>query len=771
MESIEVEQLSKLAPLAAPLTPAPEGEVLTPDQWKTLISICEVFVPSVQPADSSNKNTLTVPNIEGIISQYQPYLSEDASEELLRTYLQESFASIANVHEIVRRTFVKSVPKSGRDGLSFIFSALNTTPGSLLLTGSTTPIHQQPLSARTLIICKWANSYIPLLRTLHRTFAGLSRQVWLQHTPTLHRLLDFPTTPKNIERNPSYPFQFHDFTSSSKPTNLSFDAIIVGSGCGAGVTASALSRAGMKVVVLEKSYHFDSSYYPMTHASAEENLYESMGVIASDDASIYLKAGSNLGGGGTINWSASLQTPNYVRNEWSQTSGLPFFNSPAYQNCLDSICSRMGVAKATESASFSNIKHSTPNQMLLEGARRLGMSTITVPQNTGGKPHECGYCSAGCPSCTKQGPVNNWLPDAAENGAEFIQGCFVEKIIFSETSNIKEKTATGVQCSWTSPDRSITRTITLKASRVIVSSGTLHSPLVLQRSGLTNPNIGKNLHLHPATPFYATYPKRINPWEGAILTSAVTSLSHSIPATPNNGPVVECLYSVPGFAGMYTPFRPSLATIDNPAGAALDFKFNQAKFAYTAAFLIIQRDIDSGSVYQDPHNERMVRIKYSPSKRDRLGVLKGWIAAARIAYTMGALEMDVLHPSVPRFVRSTTASEEMNNQAFEIWLTEVEKNGVAGDTENTLLSSAHQMSTNRMASTPETGVVDGKGKVFGTGNVWVADGSVLPSAPGVNPMVTIMAVSEHIARSIVKDFEEEGGYSTQKMECAKSAEK
>ena len=752
MESVN--ELSKLAPLAAPLTPAPEGEVFTAAQWRTLLAICDVFVPAIQ-ADGSQKNALTVKNFDLTASQYESYLPDDANKALVHDYLLDSFTSIPNIQEVLRRKFIKFVPQDGRDGLAFVFSALNTTAGSLLLTGSTTPIHDQPLPTRTLIVSKWATSYIPLLRTLHRTFAGLSRQVWLQHTTTLPQLLDFPATPKNIHREASHPYDFHDFTSSSAPTSLSFDAIIVGSGCGAGVTASTLSRAGMKVLVVEKSYFFDSAFFPMPHVSAEENLYENGGGIPSDDSSMFVKAGSTLGGGGTINWSASLQTPNYVRNEWSQSTGLSFFKSPQYQACLDYVCERMGVAKATDLASFSNITHNKGNQILLEGARRLGMSTVTVPQNTSGKSHDCGYCSAGCPSCTKQGPVNNWLPDAGKHGAEFIQGCFVEEILFSDTSNGKERTATGVRCTWTSPDRSVTRSLTLNAPRVIVSSGTLQSPLVLQRSGLTSPLIGKNLKLHPAACVYATYAERINPWEGAILTAAVTALSNSIPATPNNGPVVECLYSVPGFAGMFAPFRATLATAKDPAGAAVEFKLNSAKFAYSTAFVIIQRDIDSGSVYQDPHEKSMVRIKYTPSKRDRAGVLKGMLAASRIAYAMDATEIDVLHPSVPRFTRSKSASEETNHEAFELWLKDVEKHGVLGDPENGMLGSAHQMGTNRMSSAPETGVVDGRGKVFGTSNIWVADGSVLPSASGVNPMISIMGVSEHIARGIVKEYEVE----------------
>ncbi|MEP7114000.1 MAG: GMC oxidoreductase, partial [Ilumatobacteraceae bacterium] len=38
------------------------------------------------------------------------------------------------------------------------------------------------------------------------------------------------------------------------------------------------------------------------------------------------------------------------------------------------------------------------------------------------------------------------------------------------------------------------------------------------------------------------------------------------------------------------------------------------------------------------------------------------------------------------------------------------------------------------------------GRVHGTGNVWVNDASLLPTAPGVNPQGTVMALAIRNAR-------------------------
>lgn len=753
----EVSKLSPLAPLAVTLPLCPDGDVFTPQQWTTLLAILDIFVPAIE-ASASPKHGLEV-DLDKTLSRFQPYLTKGTDSALLKSYLQDSFTSIPDVQEILRRKFVQFVPKHGREGLAFILSALNSTAGSLLLTGSTTPIQDQTLAARTLIISKWAVSYLGLLRNLCRTFAGLSRQVYLQHAPTLEKLLDFTTVPKNLERGPTYDFQFIDFASSTQSTTLTADAVVIGSGCGAGVAAHTLSNAGMRVIVLEKGYHYTSDYFPMQHLNAEELLYENGGGTPSDDGSIFIKAGATFGGGGTINWSASLQPPYAVRKEWAEISGLPFFTSDEYQRCLDYVCHRMGVPSATDPAALAqSINHSNQNKILLEGARKLGLATVTVPQNTGGKPHDCGYCSAGCPSVKKQGPVNNWLPDAAEHGAQFIQGCWVEKILFADNHGNSDRTATGVKAHWTSRDRRTTRTLTINAPHILVCAGTLQSPLLLHRSGFSNHHIGKNLKLHPVACVYATYPHRTDPWDGAILTAAVTGLmfSNPDPRHTTNGIAIESLYAVPGFADVFIPFRPSLVTSRDPAAAAVQWKLDAVKLGHSTCWIALQRDIASGEVYQDHNDERRVAVKYTPGPRDRESLVHGQIVCAKMAYVMGATELDVLHLGVSRFVRSETASEEQNGEAFELWLDEVKRCGLATDLENGLVGTAHQMGTVRMGGNRDKGAIDGRGRVFGSSNVWVADASVFPSASGVNPMVSNMGIARFIAEGIAGEWEGKG---------------
>ncbi len=163
--------------------------------------------------------------------------------------------------------------------------------------------------------------------------------------------------------------------------------------------------------------------------------------------------------------------------------------------------------------STDHIEHNPGNRALLEGSRKLGYSAKAVPQNTGGNQHYCGYCTLGCGSAEKQGPVVSWLPDAARAGAQFIEGFDVEKVLFEERG--RQKIAIGVSGSWTSRDANgglsgndrVRKQVVIRAKKVIVSGGSLQSPLILLRSGLQNSQIGRNLHLHPGTSFNEVFTK------------------------------------------------------------------------------------------------------------------------------------------------------------------------------------------------------------------------------------------------------------------------
>lgn len=325
------------------------------------------------------------------------------------------------------------------------------------------------------------------------------KKTWASASPTLCPVIGFPRVPVHGKPAPGFEYEFLQFPPGDTPETIETDVVVVGSGCGGGVAAKNLAEAGYRVLVVEKSYHYPTKYFPMELSKGLTSMFEGGGSLVTDDGGMAILAGSTWGGGGTVNWSASLQTQDYVRQEWA-SSGLPLFTSPDFQNSLDRVCERMGVDS-------EHIKHSTGNQVILEGARKLGYSAKDVAQNTGNGEHYCGYCTLGCASAQKKGPAESYLVDAAKAGAVFVEGFNADKVIFR--NGPKGKVASGVVGTWTSRDAylgtngkdAVKRKVIIKAKTVIVSCSSLQSPLLLLRSGIKNPQIGRNLYLHPGMLF------------------------------------------------------------------------------------------------------------------------------------------------------------------------------------------------------------------------------------------------------------------------------
>ncbi len=339
------------------------------------------------------------------------------------------------------------------------------------------------IADREITLQRWSQSYLPPLRQASCALTQLCKMTWARTSPTLGPALGFPRKPAHGTPGKGFDYEFIQVPPGSSPHVLDTEVIVVGSGCGAGVAAKNLAEAGHDVLVVDKAYHYPPEYFPMSELHGSQLLFEGGGLQPSNDSSIALVAGSAWGGGGTVNWSVSLQTQGFVRREWAD-QGLDFFTSGDYQACLDRVCERMGV-------STEHIEHNHGNHVLLEGSRRLGYSARPVPQNTGGAKHYCGHCTYGCGSAEKQGPAVSWLPDAARAGAKFMEGYEVQEVLFEETS--QGQTAVGVKGVWTSRDKKTEREVIVRAKKVVVSAGSIWSPMILLKSGLSVSVVGVNI--------------------------------------------------------------------------------------------------------------------------------------------------------------------------------------------------------------------------------------------------------------------------------------
>lgn len=371
-----------VSPKATPLPPLPSQDPLTAAQWKTILAIADAVVPAVRPmstADAQTQIAATDIQYSTAISKLQQLTPENDpnSDSAAREYLEEYASKDPRFRLDLQRIFGVCMPQSQRKELCMLLNVLNTRAGSLALTGYVTPISEQPTHIRESIIQSWKTARLGALRGLARSLTILSKQSWVKFSMPLRRVTGFPRVPVGMRPGKGYKYEFIQIPPGEKPEIIETDVVIVGSGCGAGVSAKNLAEAGHRVLVVEKAHSWTPEHFPMNEPDGYTHLFMNGAFISSDDTSVSVVAGQSWGGGGTINWSASLQTQGFVRQEWAD-QGLPFFTSADFQESLDRVCERMGV-------STEFIEHNPTNRILLEGARKLGWSHKPVPQNTGGK--------------------------------------------------------------------------------------------------------------------------------------------------------------------------------------------------------------------------------------------------------------------------------------------------------------------------------------------------------------------------------------------------
>jgi choline dehydrogenase-like flavoprotein len=210
---------------------------------------------------------------------------------------------------------------------------------------------------------------------------------------------------------------------------------------------------------------------------------------------------------------------------------------------------------------------------------------------------------------------------------------------------------------------------------------------------------------------------------------------------------------------------PSLAMSLTNYSSGLDFKKLALKFRHMSGVFSLARDRDTGRIYPDPATG-VPRVEYTPSPFDTGNIMEGFIALAKICYVEGATEIHTGLPGVSPFIRepeggsaTPAGAEDMDpgvtDPRFVAWLKEVQRAG--NKPPGAIYASAHQMGSNRMSVREKDGVVDPKGRVWGTENLYVSDASVFPSASGVNPMITNMAISDWISRNISKELRSANG--------------
>jgi choline dehydrogenase-like flavoprotein len=398
-----------------------------------------------------------------------------------------------------------------------------------------------------------------------------------------------------------------------------------------------------------------------------------------------------------------LPTPAHVLSEWETEFGVSGAAGPEWQASLEAVSDRIHVT-----AEYSD--QNRQNSLLREGSEALGYSWRTLARNVN-NCDDCGYCGFGCRFGAKQSIPLTYLQDAHENGTDIITNCYAERLMISEGK------VAGVEANVNG------HALRVHSPRVVLAAGSIHSPAFLKRSGLTNSNIGNHLHLHPVPSAFGIFDEPVEAWKGTMQSVAVDQF-----ANINDG------Y---GFVVEVPPVHPGLIAQGIPWKDANSHQELMTQVANMAFFFALVRDRDGGRVEVDDQGNPI--LNYSLSKHDSATVVRGAKELVNLMVAAGAQKVGGIYNSVETV--SVSSAEDL-----ALFHDHIDQRGYV--TNDMDLFSAHQMSSCRMGGKSSMAAFNPEGESYEVKNLFIADASALPSAPGVNPMISIMGLAHRNAQII-----------------------
>ncbi|MFN0097177.1 MAG: GMC family oxidoreductase N-terminal domain-containing protein [Gemmatimonadaceae bacterium] len=494
---------------------------------------------------------------------------------------------------------------------------------------------------------------------------------------------------------------------------LSADAIVIGTGAGGAVAAARLAEAGMDVLILEAGTLRSGADFTEDEGRMFDALYAEGGQRTTDDLSVSFVQGVGVGGGTTVNWMVMLRTPDWVLDEWATRHGAEGMRTadfaPYFARIEDEVHSRVVPDDA----------HSPNNRIILDGARQLGWSARAAAINA----KDCvrtGFCGYGCRTGAKQGGLQTYLPRAQAAGARLLPDARALRIeVIERGGSFPKKRVTFTHTARTS---GAVRTMTAEAPIVVVAGGAVETPVLLQRSQMGGGGTGRFLRLHPTTGLFGIYDREMVGSSGIPLSTLCDEYLRQDRA--GYGAWIEC-----------PPLHPGLAAVAAP-GVGATHRDVMRRFPNIGTLIVLTRD---GA--QQDHSDGEVRlrrngttsIRYALNPADARHMEQGLVAAARLHFAAGAREVLSGHKRCVT-LRSPADIDALRGRPFRA-------NDIA-------LFSAHVNGTCRLGSDRQTAGTDPHGEVYGAPGVFVADGSLLPTALGVNPQETIMVLATIVAERI-----------------------
>ena len=481
------------------------------------------------------------------------------------------------------------------------------------------------------------------------------------------------------------------------------DVVVIGSGFGGAVTACRLAQAGRSVVILERGKEYPTGRGEMTATGHGTDTVRHGHFQVDRGTNMNVIRGIGVGGGSLHYFGVRLRTPADVfhNGRWPKEVTREVLD-PYYDLAGD-------MLKAAPLQPNPVLGVPTRSTAFLEAARQARRtrdvpSYVPIAVNTSAEPEAtkagvpqtpcvfCGECVIGCPpSESFNGNVNaralltlNYLAVAQTHGA----GLFAEHLV-----NRIRQDGDGFEVEVTDMrDPTHWEIGVVRAKQVVLGAGTMGSTEILLKSQQTlpplSPMLGQNFSANGdfLIPKTTDTPQDLQPTSGPTITVGADF------STSNNRIYIEDLGRIPFLE----------AVVGTDKDIPIEVKRHEI------GYLGMGSDAGNGvlSILQDK-----VHLDWNPQQS--LGLYNEIISALReLSQKLGGNYRNPL-----KYDPQTGAG----------------------------LTTAHPLGGCVMGDTPQQGVVNPRGEVYGVPGLFVADGACVPSAVIVNPSYTITAIAERVA--------------------------
>ncbi|MGB5808991.1 MAG: GMC family oxidoreductase [Polyangiales bacterium] len=508
-------------------------------------------------------------------------------------------------------------------------------------------------------------------------------------------------------------------TALNSSVTLEADVVIVGTGAGGGTAAETLSKAGLSVVLLEAGPLKTSSEFDMDERAAYADLYQEGTGRANKTGSIVILQGRSVGGSTTVNWTTSFRTPPETLQFWADKMAVTGMSVDEMAPYFQQMEERLNIQRWA-------MPPNPNNEQLAIAAKKLGYSWDIIHRNVKGCLN-LGYCGLGCPVDAKQSMLVTTIPSALDNKAKLFHHARVERVLMEGDAVVGVEASALTANGWERTGQ----TITVRATRTILSGGGINTPAVLLRSGVPDPHatIGKRTFLHPTTLSLAIYDKLIDPYYGA--PQSVYS-DHFQWQTIDTGPV--------NFKLEAPPMQPAFAAGFYGAMGE-DLTGSMDKLAYTNCLIALMRDgfderSPGGWIELNDRGAPIINYDLNPYLLD--GVRRAWNVMVEMQFAAGAKTVRPAHKAARHYGSWAKAKEAIASFPYTPF-------GVT-------VGSAHVMGGCAMGEDQTRSVVSSDGKFHHLDNLYVMDGSLFPTSIGANPQLSIYGLVLKLSTNLAAEF-------------------